>query len=84
MNFKKSKEEVITDANVAAIGAIASYLGSISCDPGSYSQKAIVQNMQVALQEGIHEAIKSLVNNTYTDADFERDLTLRQYNYHYE
>lgn len=72
MNFKKSKQEVITDANIAAMNRVSAELSSYN-----YSQINSVQHtIERAITSGIEAAIRSLVDNIYTNDDFEKDLKL--------
>ena len=73
MNFKKPREQVAKDAAHKAFNAIQSNMhqhnnGNLSGIGYSISQ---------AVQMGIEEAIKSMIEDMYTDVEFEEDLQLR-------
>ena len=76
MNFKKPKEEVINEAFWAAQSQVGRTLSSRlgHHDPGPQSIRMAIEQ---AISDGIEAAVRSLVENTYTDQEFEQDLTLR-------
>ena len=73
MNFNRSKDEVITRANIKACDAVYGVLNNLQ-----YSQiGSVQQTVALAITEGIRVAIESLVNDTYTDEEFEKDIGLK-------
>jgi hypothetical protein len=73
MNFKKPKIDVINEAQTAAMGAMFNQLNMIK--NGSVS--SVAESIGYMVTYAIDAAIVSLVNNIYTDQEFEEDLTLR-------
>jgi len=73
MNFKKSKNQVVNDATAAAHSRISYSLQQVN--NGNISNVGDV--VRQAIIDAIGEAIRSLVNDTYTDQEFEEDMTLR-------
>lgn len=73
MNFRRPKNEVISNANIAAMNAIQIRFNNLQ-----YSQMSTVKDtVAYAMSEGIRAAIESLVNDTYTDEEFESDIGLK-------
>lgn len=73
MNFKKPKSEVIQDATKAAFSAIDNHMYNIQSGPINSIGNSVANMMKFA----IDAAVVSLVNNVYTDEEFEKDLNLR-------
>ena len=72
MNFKKPKEQVAQDAAWRAFNRIQSNL--VQHNNGNVS--GIGYNISQAISDGIKEAILSMMEDVYTDAEFEEDLGL--------
>jgi hypothetical protein len=78
MMFKKNKTLVIQDASSAAHIACYNILGNVSLQNTTPHE---LQNMiQNSIESAIREAIESLVNNKYTDQEFEEDIGLTEKN----
>ena len=77
MNFKKSKDDVISDANIAAVDAVGKAFSSLKYNIGRTTPEQHIDLVQHAINMGIYEAIKSIVHNIYTDEEFEQDIMLR-------
>lgn len=73
MMFKQPKENLIASINSVVWSATNSQLGGL--------QNAPVHNYQYIIQSAIvaavTEAMKELVENIYTDTEFEQDLGLK-------
>jgi hypothetical protein len=76
MNFKKPKIEVIADAENAAFSALNCYLNELRYGQ-SYQQSDVINTLQLAISRAIGEAIRTVVESTYTDEEFEEDLQLK-------
>jgi hypothetical protein len=77
MNFKKPKQQVIEDASYAASNEISSAFSNIKSNYMYTNAGSVIDNMQYAISSGIRKAVESIVNNTYTDEEFEEDINLR-------
>ena len=78
MNFRRPKQEVINKAHNAAISAGQMYMPDFMHNsPDSVSQQ-LRNNINMAISNGIRAAIESLVNDTYTDEEFENDIGINK------
>ena len=77
MNYKKSKNEVINEAWAAANSSLYSDFYNLKNGLMNNSNNSNLDQIQQAISQGIEAAIRSLVENTYTDQEFEEDLSLR-------
>ena len=73
MKFKKPKEQVASDAANKAYNKIQSKLAQMHHNSMSTMGYDITQ----AISDGIREAILSMIEDTYTDQEFEQDIGLR-------
>ena len=73
MNFKKPKQQLASEASWRAYNKITSNLNSLQYS----NQTGFAPIIAEAVRDGIEEALNSLIENIYTDQDFEEDLTLR-------
>jgi len=72
MNYTKSKEQLLSEIRVNAYSAISIHMGNLNSTPHGSIHNAIMS----AITEGIVEAFETLIENTYTDQQFEQDLKL--------
>lgn len=72
MNYTKPKEKLLSEIRVRAFAAISNNMGQLSNAPMT-SMGYMIQN---AIAEGIEEAFRTLMENTYTDQQFEEDTKL--------
>jgi hypothetical protein len=91
MNFKKPKQEVIEETTFRVNGILSAYfqqmqygnpsypshMHSYSGSYPTYGPAPILDTLQYTISLAIREAVISLVENTYTDMEFEEDLNLR-------
>lgn len=77
MNFKKSKEEVINNAQWAAKDALQNAITNIKFNGYNNSQINVLDTLEAGIAHAIGQAIRSIVEDTYTDQEFEEDLMLR-------
>ena len=77
MNFKKPKQEVINDAYNAANGMIYSAFENVKYGYVQNTNSSNIDALRHGITEGIRMAIQSLVENTYTDQEFEEDMGLK-------
>jgi hypothetical protein len=77
MNFKKPKEHVIADAQIAAENILASAFNNLKYGYRSNSIDSTLDQIQYAVSTAIASSIRSLVENTYTDQEFEEDIGLK-------
>lgn len=77
MNFKRPKHEVVTNAYEAAMRNCHLYFPDPMNTTPYDSQRQIRECIQNSITMGIRAAIESLVNDTYTDEEFEEDIGLR-------
>lgn len=77
MNFKKTKAEVINDAFCAADSHLMSGFNSLKHQLGYNSPIDNLDQIKMVVSASISAAITSLVENIYTDEEFEKDLTLK-------
>lgn len=83
MNFKRPKEEVIMNAREAASSKLAGQLTTMVYQIRSSSFSNIDSNLQTFLSnlewqisDAIGSAVRSIVEDTYTDNEFEEDMGL--------
>lgn len=73
--FKKSKEAVLDDIRNAASAAVyneLTYNFNLS-----FNKNDMVFSLQIAMAKAVEEGFRSMLDNQYTDDDFENDITLR-------
>ena len=76
MNFKKPKDDVLNEARLQADVSFANMLrSSLPC--GNFDRDSVISAVGQAVSWAMHDALKSLIDNIYTDADFEEDMNLR-------
>jgi hypothetical protein len=73
MNFKKPIEQVAQDAAYEAFNKASSMIGNTAYTPPGQ----LGQNISMAIQEGVKAALLSMMQQVYTDAQFEEDIKLR-------
>ena len=73
MNFKKPKHQVIQDASWNAYNAIQYNLMQMYSGPITNIGPMVSE----AIRIGIEQALTSMINDIYTDAEFEEDINLR-------
>lgn len=73
MNFKKPKGQVIHEANAAAFEVVRHRINTIRYSSPASGLDAMGDMMVFA----IDAAIVSIVNNMYTDDEFESDIGLK-------
>jgi hypothetical protein len=77
MSFTKPKEEVIKEAYRVACEAVKTELSPLKNEHGAYvSPYRQFDLIESAITRGIEVALRSLVNNYYSNSDFEQDLKL--------
>ena len=78
MNFKRPRDEVVYAAQAAARNAFCNKLQQIL--PSTYHIKhdSTLSAVSEAVSYAIGMAILELMDNVYTDVEFEEDLTLRE------
>lgn len=73
--LKKTKQQVLDEIRMRATSScystLVSYNPNISVDMTSFSYA-----LQQAIGSAVAEGFRTLLENQYTDADFESDLTL--------
>jgi hypothetical protein len=76
MRLKKTKEEVLSEIYSRASGAVSSelYSGSFRMDINTNS---ITDSIQRAVARAVQDGFRTLLENQYTDDDFEKDLQLK-------
>lgn len=77
MNFKKSRQEVLDQIKANSSAAIYNHLNnslgsSIKVDAGS-----MVYVLQEAISRAITAGFQTMLENEYSDEDFEKDITLK-------
>jgi hypothetical protein len=72
MNYTKPKEKVLDEIRVNAFTAVSRNMGNL----GNAPMTSVAYMIQSAITEGIVEAFKTMMNNTYTDQQFEEDTKL--------
>jgi hypothetical protein len=69
MRFKKTKEDVLNELKWNAKAVISNQF---------YHQPDLSrENLAFVMAMGIEEAFRTLLDNQYTDEDFERDMNLK-------
>ena len=72
MNFKKSKGDVIADANEAVYATVRKFLNNR--EGCQFNEELLCDAIVYAMDS----AVVSLVNNIYTDQEFEEDIGLNK------
>ncbi len=76
MILKKQKEEVLNTINANVHSIVYSQLSQLTYNQ-QVSMQALQQAIQNAISMGVEEGFRTLLENQYTDDDFERDITLK-------
>jgi hypothetical protein len=76
MNFKKSKQELIMEVQSRSEAAIRNGLMN-SLPNMKLEPYSVADALTYSIGKGIREAIEVLVENTYTDCEFEEDMNLK-------
>lgn len=74
MRFKKDKEEVLREIQARASGCISYELQNINMQ---VNMGSVAYSFQNAIAKAVAEGFRVMIENQYTDDDFERDLTLK-------
>ena len=77
MNFKKPKQQVIDEAAYAASGQIYHAIGNIKNGYMNEAPNSMLDQLAWGIEAAVRSAVKSIVENTYTDQEFEEDLNLK-------
>ena len=80
MNFKKPKHQVIDEAMGAASSSMYQTISDIKYNGQSHTLGSNLDRLGAGINVAIASAVRSLVENMYTDQEFEEDLTLRDKN----
>lgn len=72
MNYSMDKEKLLQKIRESAFSGVSRNMGSLSS-----AQNSVTYMIQSAITEGIVEAFKTLMENTYTDQQFEEDIKLK-------
>jgi len=79
MNFIKPKEQLLAEIRSNAEYKIRdTLLGSGLFGHNSFTNENVVNALTFAMSNGIAEATKTLIENIYTDQQFEEDIGLRE------
>ena len=77
MNLKKPKEQVLSEIQARAAGSVSSHLRNNLGDSLRIDTSSLTYILQNAIAMAVTEGFRTLLENQYTDDDFERDLTLK-------
>ena len=77
MNFKKPKQRVLDEAWIAAENMIRHTLRAQIPYGPTMNHDNMINMVTIAVAGGIREALMVVVDNIYTDAEFEEDIGLR-------
>ena len=77
MNLKKDKYSVIRDVEARVICAVNNELNALSYNAANISMNDLKGRIANAITKGVGDGIMALLENMYTDDDFEKDLTLK-------
>jgi hypothetical protein len=77
MNFKKPKQQVLDEAQMRAEDRIRGVLRNTLFQGASMDPNSTINLLTFAISQGIAEALKSMMENVYTDQEFEEDIGLR-------
>lgn len=76
MNFKKPKHAVLSDARYRAQSMFKSHLQN-NMPHLDFNRSGMIDAITQAFSYAMADALESFMDNIYTDAEFEEDLTLR-------
>lgn len=74
MNFKKPKQEVLNEIQARAQQAMQYELSGMHM---MIDTNSFVWQLQTAISKGIAEGFKVMMENQYTDQEFEQDIGLK-------
>lgn len=77
MNFKQPKQRVLDEAMIRAQDRIRSALMS-AFGNDKFDQAPVLNSIAMATSHGIREALEVVIENIYTDIDFEEDMQLKE------
>lgn len=78
MMLKKSKQDIALLAQQRAFSALTSHMGNIGQNLSHSSVSSLLYLLQNAIGYAIGEAINEVLENVYTDNEFETDTTLNR------
>jgi glutaminase len=76
MRFKKSRQEVISEIGARVSCASYNQLRSLQYNT-EFDTNSVINCINVAISESVLEGFKTLLENEYTDEDFECDMQLK-------
>lgn len=76
MHFKKTKNRVAEDAQDRAWDAAVTSLSNVKYRYASVVPNEVIEAIEIAISRAIGTAVKSIVDDIYTDEDFESDIKL--------
>lgn len=77
MILKKDKELVLNEIRSRASGTISSHLQSNLGAHMRIDTNSLAYTLQEAISMAITDSFRVLIENQYTDDDFEKDITLK-------
>jgi len=83
MNFKKPKKDVVNEVYYRVDSSLRSSFYSSMGPNGPFgmygpgNQGPVLEALMYAMTAAITEAVSTVIENTYTDAEFEEDIGLK-------
>jgi hypothetical protein len=74
MRLRKTKEEVLSEIYSRVSGSVSGQLYNLNLNNGSNGMQYVIQQ---AIATGVADAFRCLLDNQYTDDDFEKDMQLK-------
>ena len=77
MNLKKPKQEVLNQINANVSGIIYNHLSNNLGNSMRIDAGGLTYTLQQAIAIAVTEGFRTLLENQYTDDDFENDMALK-------
>lgn len=74
--FKKEKEVVLEDVKWRVYNRVENMLQNYTYN-GQITLDKLMEAIKYSISEGVTEGLNAMLENQYTEDDFERDLTLK-------
>jgi hypothetical protein len=78
MNFRRPKQEVINNAHSAAMSCGQMYVPDFQYMTIDQAKRELQNSINLAIANAVRAGIQSLVNDVYTDEEFENDIGLNK------
>lgn len=77
MRLKQDRYSIIRDLEARVMCQVNNELNALSYNAANISMNELKARITNAIASGVSEGMKTLLDNLYTDDDFENDLNLK-------